>query len=266
MKPSVVIHADLSDRYTFIKAAGIIEGLSPNSDVVSANLSFEEGNVPMVSAYLFTTVPFWPAGTVFLSFVGEGDPIALKLSNGTILLCPNNGTVSMSLELFGLSAARKLTDEKWSLAKAAASLLNGVPFEELGEALPLEDVTIFRIPEAHIEEGLAEGAVGMLLKTFGNITFTIKTDDFEKTLIATGDEVRVTISHDGKTVYEKDMTYQPSFGYVPVGDPVVFNGSSGYMDIGLNQDSFIDRCLPELLTAEDIGSYHVRIEKKGDRS
>ncbi len=38
------------------------------------------------------------------------------------------------------------------------------------------------------------------------------------------------------------------------------------MDIGLNQESFIDRCLPELLTAEDIGSYHVRIEKKGDRS
>jgi S-adenosylmethionine hydrolase len=60
------------------------------------------------------------------------------------------------------------------------------------------------------------------------------------------------------------MTYQPSFGYVPVGDPVVFNGSSGYMDIGLNMKSFIDTCLPQIIDSPDPGEFKVVIEKIGE--
>ena len=91
----------------------------------------------------------------------------------------------------------------------------------------------------------------MLLKTFGNITFSIGTDEFEKTGIRTGDAVRVTFTRDGKVEWQAEMTYQPSFGYVPEGDPVVFNGSSGYMDIGLNRKSFIAECIPQILAAKD---------------
>ena len=264
MKPSVVIHSDDGLLGTsFIKAAGIIETLSPGTDIVNADPVFEKGNIPQVSAYLFTTIPFWPSGTVFVSFVGEGEPVLLKLSNGSFLLSFNNGTVSMALELFSLIKAYRLPGKGWeSLAEAAARLASGTDPEKLGEELPLSAVVILRVPEAHVEEGLAEGAVGMLLKTFGNITFTIRTDDFEKTLIRHGDPVHVTITRDGSTVYEEDMSYQPSFGYVPVGEPVIFNGSSGYMDIGLNQDSFIEKCLPESLHEKDITVYHVRIERK----
>ncbi|MBQ5341092.1 MAG: hypothetical protein J6W57_03710, partial [Oscillospiraceae bacterium] len=122
----------------------------------------------------------------------------------------------------------------------------------------------FTIPKAIIRDGYAEGEVGMLLRTFGNITFTIGTDEFEDTGIVTGDRVRVTFTRNGNTEYQKEMTYQPSFGYVPVGDPVVFNGSSGYMDIGLNMKSFIDTCLPQIIDSPDPGEFKVVIEKIGE--
>ena len=57
------------------------------------------------------------------------------------------------------------------------------------------------------------------------------------------------------------MTFQPSFGYVPEGEPVVFNGSSGYLDIGLNKKSFIDEAMPQILKAENPLDFYVRIEK-----
>lgn len=101
----------------------------------------------------------------------------------------------------------------------------------------------------------------MLLKNFGNLTFTIGTDEFEDTGIRTGDRIRVTFTRNGEIQYDEEMTYQPSFGYVPVGDPVVFNGSSGYMDIGLNMKSFIDECIPQILDCPDPGEFKVRIEK-----
>ena len=48
---------------------------------------------------------------------------------------------------------------------------------------------------------------------------------------------------------------------MPEGDPVIFNGSSGYLDIGLNRKSFIDEALPQILEAPDPLEFHVRIEK-----
>ena len=76
---SVVIHSDSGTYSTlYAKAAGIIETLSPGTDAVDADQAFEKGNVRQVSAYLFTTVPFWPDGTVFVSLVGDGEPIDRK--------------------------------------------------------------------------------------------------------------------------------------------------------------------------------------------
>ena len=70
-----------------------------------------------------------------------------------------------------------------------------------------------------------------------------------------------TFTCNDEVVWEKIVPYKPSFGYVDEGEAVVFNGSSGYMDIGLNKRSFIDECIPEILKADNIGNYKVRIEK-----
>lgn len=270
-RASVVIHSDSGTADTlYAKAAGIMETVSPGTDVVDASQAFEHGNVRQVSAYLFTSVPFWPDGTIFVSLVGEGKPIAVRLSSGSVILSANNGTCTMCASAVGLRDAVMIDpslfgSDSFVLVRAAAALSTGCPFESLGRKAGPEETVFFPIPKAVISAGKAEGEVGMLLRTFGNITFTIGTDEFEETGIVTGDRVKVTFRRNGRIEYCEEMPYEPSFGYVPVGEPVIFNGSSGYMDIGLNMKSFIDTCLPQILDCPDPGEFKVTIEKIGEK-
>lgn len=269
MRPSIAFHSDCGLYSTqYAKVAGVIESRCPDLDIMLASPAFEKDNVVAVAAYLYTTVPFWPAGTISISMVGAGRPIAVMVDNGSVILSGDNGTATMCCKHFGFKGARLLSEkygnDGYELARCAADLASGMPFEEVGEELKKEDVFFYSMPQAKIEKGVAEGEVAMLLRSFGNITFSIGTDEFEGTEIKHGDLVKVTFTYNGKTVYEETMPYQPSFGFVPHGDPVVFNGSSGYMDIGLNMESFIDTCIPEILTIENPGDYKVRIEKVGE--
>ena len=51
--------------------------------------------------------------------------------------------------------------------------------------------------------------------------------------------VRKSSKREAVSVYfDEDVPYAKSFGFVKVGDPVVFNSSSNYISIGLNQGSF----------------------------
>ena len=264
----VVIHSDSGTASTFYaKAAGIIESIAPGTDAVDASQGFYKGDVAAVAAYLYTTVPFWPEGTVFLSFVGQGRAVAVRLKGGSVIISPDNGAATMCIDLMGFDSARLIDTERfgsdgWESARCAATLASGTLFTDIGEEIGLDEVVLLRKQESRIEDGLAEGEVSMLLRNFGNITFSIGTDEFEKTGIATGDEVEVTFQRNGEVQYRGVMTYQPSFGYVPEGAPVIFNGSSGYMDIGLNMRSFIEECIPQILDADDPSEFKVRIEKR----
>ncbi|MBQ6222387.1 MAG: SAM-dependent chlorinase/fluorinase [Solobacterium sp.] len=268
MKPAVVIQSDCGYPSTlFARTAGVIESLSPHTQISAESLGMEKNNIRMVSAYLFTCVPFWPDGTIFLTLLGEGKSVAVRLSSGSILISPDNGICTMCAASFGLDEARHIRNDifgndEYAMARCAAGLVSGMAFEDIGPKAGSEEICLFSVPASHVEEGLAVGEVGMLLKTFGNITFSIGTDEFETTGIHTGDTVLVTFTHDDQIVYQEEMTYQASFGYVEEGEPLIFNGSSGYMDIGLNRDNFIMKCLPEILDVQDPGEYKVRIEKR----
>lgn len=267
MKPSIVIHYDHGLGSTlYAKLAGIIQTISPSTEVVEANLAIEKGNTPMLSAYLYTSVPFWPDNTIFISIVGKGKPVAVFLPNGSCILSYDNGDASFTCHHFGFDSAYEIDTDTYGndelcFARVAAHLVKGMNRSSIGKQLTKEEVTFFQMPQAHIEKGLAQGEIAMLLRTFGNITFTIGTDEFEDTGIVHGDVVHVTITRNDIVEYEADMSFQPSFGYVEEGAPLIFNGSSGYLDIGLNRRNFIEQCLPQIIDAEDPSEFKVTIQK-----
>jgi len=258
------------------KIAGLTEKTIPEKELSYGSLTMPD---PLTtSSFLYTTVPFWPEGTVFLSVptaylkqpAASSKAVAVKLKNGSYLVSPNDGTATLCAMLIGISEIRAIDftlpwnsglNDGYALVRLGALLSETLPYEEVGPVLPAEELFLYTIAPATIREGAAEGQVFMLLKTFGNLTFTIGTDEFEKTGIRHGDPVHVTFTKDHEVVWEADTTFQPSFGYVPEGEPVIFNGSSGYLDIGLNKHSFIARCLPQILN-DDPTDYYVRIEKK----
>lgn len=267
MKKVIAYHSDCGLYSTEVgKVFGLIKTLSPETVIESCSVGFEKDNIMQLSAYLYTTVPYWPENGLFLSTMGSGRPVAVRLDNGSVIVSYDNGTSTMCVKHFGFTGAVVIDPEKYGndeyvLVRAISDLANGAKLEDLGTCLNKEDVFFFEMPKAEISDGVAKGEVSMLLKGFGNITFSIGTDEFEGTNIHHGDKVRVTFTKDGKVEYQEEMTYQPSFGYVEVGQPVVFNGSSGYMDIGLNLRSFINTCIPQILEEENPGNFKVVIER-----
>lgn len=249
------------------KVAGLTQKVCPGVSVSAGNLTISD---PMVlSAYLYTTVPYWPEGSVFLAKpekMGSARLVAVRLTGGSLIVSPDDGTSTLCAQNMGIVEAYEIDpdifgSDDYAIVRCGAQLSAGLPLAEVGPALSPADVYQFDVPESHIEEGLAEGAVFMLLKTFGNLTFTISIDEFESAGFKTGDLLKVTFTREGKVEYQEEMTFQPSFGYVPEGDPVIFNGSSGYLDIGLNKKSFIDEALPQVLEAENPLDFKVRIER-----
>ena len=270
MNSPIVLHLSSGPSSTeFARFTGIIQREAPQTQVSFGTLTMD--SVLPLTEYLYTTVPYWPEGAIFFSNIhGPHDPgnkewIAVKLNNQSIVFSPNNGTASLVIKHMGFQEVRRMDlsscgEDEYAPVRLAARLAKGLPFEEAGPLLPPEEFTILSLPKATISQGKAEGVVTILLKTFGNLTFSIGIDEFEKTGIQNQDPVRVTFTKEGQIVYQEEMTYQKSFGFVEEGAPLIFNGSSGYLDIGLNKRSFIDECLPSLLTDDPL-AYQVLIEK-----
>ena len=70
---------------------------------------------------------------------------------------------------------------------------------------------------------------------------------------------RVRISKDGKDLYDREMMFHKSFGWVAPGEPILNECSNDYVEISINQGSFCELELPELLKAYDVSVYKVRI-------
>ena len=271
MKHPLVLHLNSSPESTeWAKLVGICQCTAPGIDVSAGSLTMPDSMT--LAAYLYTTVPYWPAGSVFLSLVmpassaGDDAPVAVCLENGSVILGPNTGACTLCAAHMGIKRAYRIDparfgDDAYALARCGARLADGMPLSEAGEEIPASDVWLFQIPKASLRPGLAEGQVFMLLKTFGNLTFTISIDEFEDAGFRVGDALLVTFTRNGKVEYQESMTFQPSFGYVPEGEPVIFNGSSGYLDIGLNRKSFIEEAMPQILEAASPLDFYVRIEK-----
>ena len=77
--------------------------------------------------------------------------------------------------------------------------------------------------------------------------------------IKVGDRCLLRILKDGNLLYEEEMMFHKSFGYVPVGDPILNECSNDYVEISINQGSFCEQRLPELLTSYDLSSYKVEV-------
>ena len=129
-------------------------------------------------------------------------------------------------------------------AYTAARLASGIiDFEGVGPEYPVEDIVVYprKLVIAEIEGDCAKGIVSSVSDPFGSIVFNLSTDAFVKAGFAHGDLVHVLLTHKGETVFDREVLYHKSFGFVPEGEPILFNSSSTYVSLGLNMDSFRDK-------------------------
>jgi S-adenosylmethionine hydrolase len=210
---------------------------------------------------LHYTVPCWPSGTIFVSIVDPGvgtarRPCAARTKTGYIIITPDNGTLTHIAVTAGIESVREIDTTRHRrpgsqqfetfhgrdvFAWTAGLLASGrISFEDIGASYPVEEIVTLPMPPPRIERGHAAGFLQGADRHFGCITTNIAISDFEKTGITHGAALSMKIMHESRPFFDGTIRYEKTFGYVGIGEPVLYNGSTGYIMAALNQKSFAE--------------------------
>lgn len=255
----VVFQSDFGLKDGAVSAMkGVAMGVSPELKLFDLTHEIPAYNIWEAAYRLQQTVPYWPAGTVFVSVVDPGvgterKSVVLKTATGQYIVTPDNGTLTLIAESLGIAEIRQI-DEAVNRRKdsqksytfhgrdvyayTGARLAAGViGFEQVGPLLPKQVVSI-PYQRAVTEGKKIKGTIAILDVQYGNIWTNIPGDLFQQLHPAFGEPLHVVLSHNGVRVYEGDMPYSATFGAVPVGKPLAYLNSLLQLSFALNQDSF----------------------------
>lgn len=242
---------------------GVCKQVDPTLECYDITHEIEPYNILAASREIIYVEPFWPKGTIFVSVVDPGvgtdrRASVAKLKDGNYLVTPDNGTLTHLYYQVGIEEIREIDEtvnrypgtEAVSVfhgrdlfAYTAARLAAGeITFEQVGQAYPVSEIVLFdrELICARIEGEAIDAIVSSVSDPFGSIAFTIATEDFQRAGYAFGELVHVSLAHEGEIYFEQDVLYERSFGFVAIGEPVLFNSSTNYIELGLNQGNFRD--------------------------
>lgn len=226
------------DHYVSVMKA-VMLGIMPSVRFVDISHHIPPQDI-MAGAWVIknATVQF-PPKTVHLVVIDPGvgterKPIAAKI-NDQYFVGPDNGTFSLLSNEFNTEAVLLNNEKYWGaqrsktfhgrdiFAPVAAHLAKGVPFEEMGS--PIKELVNYHwaIPIAD-KNGLQGWVVH--IDSYGNLITNISEKLLEETVGK--NKVRVYI---GNTIIKQMVS---TFGDVEPGEPAAFIGSSGYLEVGLN--------------------------------
>jgi S-adenosylmethionine hydrolase len=262
-KPFICLQSDFGLYWGSVSSMhGVIASIDPALQVRDISHLLPMYRPWAASFCLNYTMPCWPAGTIFVSVVDPGvgtyrRACAAKTAAGQYIITPDNGTLTHARAYPGIVAVREI-DETLNrrpgtgrydtfhgrdlFAYTAGRLAAGIiSFEGVGSAYSVEEIESFPLIPPEIRRGYVSGHVSMADHHFGGATTNISIDDFEKSGIVHGDKPLVTITCKEREFFRERVLYHRSFGFAGVGEPILYNGSTGYMIIGLNQASFTEK-------------------------
>ena len=114
MKPIIAMQTDFgvgggsTMRGTCLK-------VDPELEVYEISHSIEKFNIKAAARSLYHIVPYWPAGTVFVSVIDPGVGTSRRasvalLNNGSYVVTPDNGALTLLLESPGIRAVRTIDE------------------------------------------------------------------------------------------------------------------------------------------------------------
>ncbi|HDX8381360.1 TPA: S-adenosyl-l-methionine hydroxide adenosyltransferase family protein [Aeromonas salmonicida] len=208
---------------------------------------------------LYQTLQYWPKGTVFVSVVDPGvgtdrHSVVLKTRSGHYIVTPDNGTLTLVAEHFGIDAVRQI-DEKTNRLKGSeksytfhgrdvyaytgARLASGaISYEQVGPLLPTDVVKIPYQPAVAEKDGTLKGTIPILDVQYGNVWTNIDETLLTQVGVNKGDKACIKISEGDVVRYDGKAPYVSSFGDVPEGQPLVYLNSLLQVSVALNMDSF----------------------------
>lgn len=255
----VVFQSDFGLKDGAVSAMkGVAMGVSKELKLFDLTHEIPAYNIWEAAYRLEQTVPYWPAGTVFVSVVDPGvgtsrKSVVLKTRTGQYIVTPDNGTLTLIAQSSGIEAIREIDEVKnrrqgseqsytfhgrdvyaYTAARLAAGVIS---FEGVGKLLPNE---IVKLPyqEASMDGPVIKGTIAILDIQYGNIWTNISSDLFREFESKFGDLINVKIFHGKAKVYEGNIPYAKTFGAVAKGKPLLYLNSLMQVSFALNMQSF----------------------------
>lgn len=265
MKPCIVWQTDFGLKWGAVAAMrGVCKQIDPTLECVDITHEIEQYNILAASREILYVEPFWPKGTVFVSVVDPGvgtsrRACVAKLKDGNYIVTPDNGTLTHLFYQVGIEEIREIDETvnrypgtegisvfhgRDLFAYTAAKLAAGViDYSGVGPSYPLEEIVLFRqdMIKAQIDEQSVKGIVASVSDPFGSIALNILSRDFQEAGFAHGQTLHVTLAKKGTVFFEQDVLYEKSFGFVEIGEPILFDSSTNYIELGINQGNFRDK-------------------------
>jgi S-adenosylmethionine hydrolase len=239
----------------------VVKSVDRELEIMDATHEIPQYDIWSASYRLFQPMRFWPEGTIFVSVVDPGvgtrrRGCVARTANGYYVVTPDNGTLTHIKAWAGISEVREIDQNVNRLrgkdtegtsvfhgrdvfGYCAARLASGIiSFEGVGPAYPVDEIVTFSIPEAVLEDGKVRGIFEIGDPNFGNLWTNIPLSLFSEAGYAYGDHLKVTVRHDGKTLFKDKVFFQPSFGFAPKGDVVIYNNELMNIAVAVNQGSF----------------------------
>ncbi len=214
----ITLLTDFGSRDGFVGAMkGVIASRAPNCLVVDLAHDVPPGDLRHASHVLYTTAPFFPAGTVHVVVVDPGvgtsrRGVAVAVDD-QIYIAPDNGVLSDVLQsAAGRVVATQITNAAfWQhpvsttfhgrdvFAPVAAHIAGGVPITALGSSINPDTLVRLEPLVAQVDEDLARGSVAYI-DIFGNAVTSLSRQHLarlgagpEALVVAVGDSVEIEV-------------------------------------------------------------------------
>jgi len=261
MKRAVVLQTDFGEGNVSVSTMkGVCRIVDPTLEVFDSTHSVRPFDVLKASDALFYVIPFWPAGTVFVSVVDPGVGTSRKscvalLENGSYVVTPDNGTLTYIKDRLGIKQVRQIdeTTNRYPTTRdvhifhgrdvyayTAARLAGGViDYEGVGPEYPVSQI----VEAPYVKpQKLPDGVYGMIADSsvhFGLVTTNIPFRWLAECGMEYGDNVKIRIEHAGECVLEEIVPIAKSFGFVPEGSDLVYNSETSMIEVATNRRNMV---------------------------
>ena len=263
-KPILVFQTDFTYKESAVSAMyGVVKSVDRELEIFDGTHDIPQYDIWSASYRLFQPMNFWPEGTIFISVVDPGVGTSRRACvahtvNGYTVVTPDNGSLTHVKAWIGIKDVHEIDLERNRLKGKntegtsvfhgrdvfgynAARLASGIiSFDDIGPAYPVDEIITLPMHDPILKDGKVSGIFEIADPNFGNIWTNIPLELFLQAGIQYGDQVRLVVNHQSRVVFDKTTPFHQSFGYVPIGDPIIYNNEINRVAVALNQGSLID--------------------------
>jgi S-adenosylmethionine hydrolase len=229
---------------------GAILSIDTNARLVDLTHTVTPFNVVEGAYLLDQSAAEFPAGTLFVAVVDpqvgtDRDPVLVETGKGKFYIGPDNGLFTNVIDREGFSKAWKLDKPAYFHAGStshtfhgrdifgpvAAYLATGTDPEKLGTPISSKSLTLLPIKDPSLAGGVVSVEV-MHIDRYGNVILNLRSDGDMASKLKEGNLVKISI---GKENYSAPLV--KTYGEIAKGRLILLYGSSGLLEIAMNQGS-----------------------------